>query len=46
MTGQEVIERLVGRSPSVMDAAIQPHLGHSLSPELNAEFGLSMDDRR
>ena len=38
MTKAEVIDRFVGRAASVMDAAIEHHLGHSLSPELQAEF--------
>jgi HAD superfamily hydrolase (TIGR01509 family) len=34
----EVIDRFVGRSPSVMREAIEVHLGHPLAPELKDEF--------
>ncbi len=38
MTRQEVVERFVGRSPSVMYEVIEAHLGCPPSPELRAEF--------
>ena len=38
MTKQDVIDRFVGRSASVMDSAIEEHLGGPVSPELQAEF--------
>jgi HAD superfamily hydrolase (TIGR01509 family) len=44
MTRQQVVERFVGRSASVMDAAIEAHLGHPLSPELRTEFSQLYDE--
>lgn len=38
LTKQDVVDRFVGRSASVMDAAIEEHLGRPVSPELQAEF--------
>ncbi|HEY6397676.1 MAG TPA: HAD family hydrolase [Solirubrobacteraceae bacterium] len=38
MSRAEVINRFVGRSPAVMRAAIQQHLGEPLSPVLVQEF--------
>ena len=38
LSRQQVVERFVGRSASVMEAAIEQHLGDRLTPELQAEF--------
>jgi HAD superfamily hydrolase (TIGR01509 family) len=38
ITRQEVVDRFVGQSASVMEAAIEAHLGYALDPELEAEF--------
>jgi HAD superfamily hydrolase (TIGR01509 family) len=38
MSRGEVIDRFVGRSPAVMRAAIEQHLGAPLSPSLEQEF--------
>jgi HAD superfamily hydrolase (TIGR01509 family) len=34
----EIVERFVGRSPSVMRAAVAEHLGRPLTPDWDAEF--------
>jgi HAD superfamily hydrolase (TIGR01509 family) len=38
MSEAEVIERFVGRSPAVMTAAMEEHLGHILSADCKQEF--------
>ncbi len=38
ITRQEIAERFVGRSASVMEAAIEAHLGGPLDPQLAGEF--------
>jgi HAD superfamily hydrolase (TIGR01509 family) len=38
MSEAEVIDRFVGRSPAVMRAAIEQHLGQPLSPTVEQEF--------
>jgi HAD superfamily hydrolase (TIGR01509 family) len=38
MTKQEVVRRFLGRSTSVMEAAIEAHQGKPLEPEVKAEF--------
>ncbi|HET8977765.1 MAG TPA: HAD family hydrolase [Solirubrobacteraceae bacterium] len=44
LTEQEIIERFVGRSPSVMRSALEEHLGRSLADDWDREFrGLYAD---
>jgi HAD superfamily hydrolase (TIGR01509 family) len=38
LTKQELIDRFLGRSDSVLEEAIAAHLGHPLDPELKEEF--------
>ena len=38
MSEEEVIRRFVGRSPTVMEAMIEEHLGHPLAPERMAHY--------
>lgn len=38
LSEEEIIDRFVGRSASVMDAVIEEHLGYPITPEMRAEF--------
>lgn len=45
LTREQIIARFVGRSPSVMNEAIEAHLGHPLPPGWNAPFRPRFDER-
>ncbi len=44
MSESEIVERFVGRSPAVMRAALEEHLGHPVPADWSAEFRRRYDE--
>ena len=45
LSEEEIVDRFVGRSPSVMRETLEEHLGHPLPADLNARYRPMFDHR-